>query len=195
MPRAKRARDVDAFDPIAEELADLRKRLGDPFEGMSPSERKVAERESDRRQAKFQRRLDKAVAAWNLTPPLERNAWADGYLREQRRRYNAQATMPKAADLPLLYAIVTVCGRDAAKRAKAREAAQAAEVEAAAQRPENPRTPGATPSSPAPENPVADAEPPKPEKPRKRRRGPAFGPVGQQIDGVFYPYITDDDDE
>lgn len=195
MPRARRTRDDDTFDPIAEELDDMRKRLGDPFEGMTPAERKVAERRRERHLAKWQRRLDKAVAAWHAMTVLERNAWADDYLRQDRKRRGSESKPPKAADLPLLYAIVTVSARDRAKAARAREAEKAAAAEREAQRPENPAPPRATRPAPAPEGPAPDAEAPKPEKPRRRRQGPAFGPVGQQIDGVFYPYITDGDDE
>lgn len=199
MPRARRTSDEPTFDPIQEELDDMRKRLGDPFEGMSPAERKVAERRWDRRQAKWQRRIDKAVAKWHAMTVLERKAWSDEYLRQDRKRRGPESKPPKAAELPVLYAIIAIAERDRTKAAKAREAEKAAEVDPYATHRkatgEEHRTPRATRPSPAPEAPPADTEPPKPEKPRRRRRGRAFGPVGQQIDGVFYPYITDGDDE
>lgn len=199
MRKPRGPRDEDKSDEIMDELDDVRKRLGDPFGGMSPAERKVAERRWDRRQAKWQRRIDKAVAKWHAMTVLERKAWADEYLRQDRKRRGPESKPPKAAELPLIYAITAIAERDRAKAAKAREAAKAGEVDPYATHRkaagEEPRTPRATRPSPAPEAPAAPTEPPKPERPRRRRRGrPAFGPVGQQVDGVFYPYITDGDD-
>lgn len=195
MPRAKRAREEDAAAlAIAEELRDMAARLGDPFEGMSSAERRVAERRRDRRQAKFQRRLDNAVAKWHAMTVLQRNAWADEYLRQDRKRRGSETKAPKAADLPLLFAIVTVSARHNAKAAKARAAKAAADAALEAQRPANPATPPATRPAPAPEEPGADTEAPKPQQPRKRRRGPAVGPIGSQAGGVWYPPIYDEED-
>lgn len=200
MRKPRGPRDEPTFDPIQEELDDARKRLGDPFEGMSPAERKVAERRWDRRQAKWQRRIDKAVAKWQRMTILEQKAWSDEYLRQDRKRRGAQSKPAPAAELPLLYAITAIAERDRAKAAKAREAEKAAEAakarEAATATGEDPRTPRATRPSAAPEAPAAHTEPPTPEKPRRRRRGrPAVGPIGSQAGGVWYPPIYDEDDE
>lgn len=190
MPRSRRPPEGPAIDLVAEEVAAMIARLGDPFEGMTSTERKAAERQD----AKWQRRIDKAKARWHAMTVLERSAWTKDYQREQWERYKVTAA-PKAADLPLLYAIVVVCDKDNAKKAKAYEARQAAAAAERAAAVSDRPTPSPTSPSPAPEAPAADAEPSRPEKPRRRRQGPAFGPVGQQIDGVFYPYISDDDDD
>lgn len=199
MPRARRTTDEPTFDPIAEELAALvalldRTRLARP--GMTQAK---LDDEKARSSAKFDRRKAKALARWDRMSLLEQRAWAAEYMRQDRKRRGPESKAPKAADLPLLYAMSTIAERDRAKAAKARSAAKAAEVDPykahrAATGDEH-RTPRATRPSPAPETPAADAEPPKPPRARKRRRGPAVGSIGYQIDGVRYPPIYDEDDD
>ena len=198
MRKPRGPRDEDKSDPIQEELDALialldRTRLAKP--GMTQAK---LDAENARSAAKWDRRKAKALAKWERMTILERKAWSDAYYREARRQ-RPNAKPAPAAELPLLFAIITIAGRDNAKAAKARAAEKAAGVDRyTAHRKatgEEHRTPRATRPSPAPEAPPADTETSKPEKPRRRRRGPAFGAIGQQIDGVFYPYITDGDDE
>lgn len=198
MRKPRGPRDEDKLDPIQEELYALialldRTRLAEP--GMTQAK---LDAEKARNSAKWERRKAKALAKWDRMTILERKAWSDAYYREARRQ-RPNAKPAPAAELPLLYAVIAIAERDRAKAAKAREGEKVAEVDPyAAHRKatgEEPRTPRATRPSPAPEAPAADTEPPTAERPRRRRRGPAFGPVGQQVDGVFYPYITDGDDE
>lgn len=195
MPRSRRPPEGPTVDPILEEIQAALTSLGDPFAGMSPAERKVAERRRDRRQAKWQRRVDKSVAVWHAMTVFERKAWTDEYLRAEKKRRGSEAKAPKAADLPLIYAVLTVARRYAAKAAAAREAEKATEAAREAQRPAKPAPPRVTRRAPAPEAPTVAEDTPKPSPKRRRRRGPAVGPVGQQIDGVFYPYVMDDDDD
>lgn len=199
MPRARRTSDEPTFDPIQEEL-DAQIAMYDAIRLARPGMTQAKlDAEKARSSAKFDRRMAKALAKWERMTILERKAWADEYLRQDRKRRGPESKPPKAAELPLLFAIITIAERDRAKAAKAREAEKAAEVDPyAAHRKaagEEHRTARATRPSPAPEAPPADAEPPKPEKPRRRRQGPAFGPIGYQIDGVRYSYITDGDDD
>ena len=199
MPRARRTTDEPTFDPIQEEL-DAQIAMYDAIRLARPGMTQAKlDAEKARSSAKFDRRKAKALAKWERMTILERKAWSDEYLRQDRKRRGPESKPPKAAELPVLYAISDLAGRARAKAAKAREAAKAAEVDPYADHREaageEPRTPRATRPSPAPEAPAADTEPPTAERPRRRRRGPAFGPVGQQVDGVFYPYITDGDDE
>lgn len=196
MPRVKRTSNEPTFDPIQEELDALvalldRTRLARP--GMTQAK---LDRRKARSAAKWARRKAKALAKWDRMTILERKAWADEYLRQDRERRGPESKPPKAADLPLLYAITAIAKRDrakAAKAAEAREAEKAAEVDPYTAHlkatGDEHRTPRATRPSPAPEAPAAH---PKPERPRKRRRG--YGPAGYQIDGVRYPPIYDEDD-
>lgn len=194
MRRPRGPRDEDKIDPILEELVELgalldRTRLARP--GMTPA---TLAAEKARSAAKWERRKAKALARWDRMSLLEQRAWADAYYREDRKRRGPESKAPKAADLPLLYAISTIAERDRAKAAKAREAEKAKgdlwETHRQATGEEH-RTPRATRPSPAPEAPAADIEPPK--QPRPRRRGRP-GPAGYQINGVRYPPIYDEDD-
>ncbi|MFM9500629.1 hypothetical protein ACKI1Q_44595, partial [Streptomyces galilaeus] len=87
------------------------------------------------------------------------------YLEDRKPTAGYERTLP-AADLPLLFAAVTIAERDRAKAEKAREAEKAGEVDPyAAHRKAsgaNPATPRATRPSPAPEATAAPTEPPKP---------------------------------
>lgn len=195
MRRPRGPRDEDKTDPIAEELAELgalldRTRLGRP--GATAA---TLAAEKARSAAKWERRKAKALARWERMSLLEQRAWADTYLRHDRKRRGPESKAPKAADLPLLFAISTIAEREREKAAKAREVDREKgdlwETHRQATGEEH-RTPRATRPAPAPEAPAAGVEPPKPERPRKRRRGP--GPAGYQIDGVFYPPIYDEDD-
>lgn len=188
--RKPRARDEDKFDPIAEELNEMvalldRTRLAKP--GMT--QRKL-DAEKARSAAKFDRRMAKALARWDRLSVLEQKAWADEHLREDRKRSGPNAKPPRAADLPMLFAITTIAEREAAKTAKkAREVAKAAEVAsytAHLKATGDSSAPRASRPAPAP------AAHPKPERPRKRR--PGWGSAGYQIDGVRYPPIYDEDD-
>lgn len=197
MPRVKRTSNEPTFDRIQEELDALialldRTRLAKP--GMTQA-KLDAEKAKD--SAKFDRRMAKARARLERMTVLEQKAWSDEYLRQDRKRRGPESKPAPVAELPLLFAISTIAGRDRAKAEKAREAAKVAEVDPyAAHRKAagaNPATPRATPPPPAPESPAAPTEPLKPEKPRRRRRGRP-GPIGYQIDGVRYPPIYDEDD-
>ncbi|WP_194411416.1 hypothetical protein [Microbacterium cremeum] len=189
MPRVRRQiDDGPVYDPVREELDEMRRRM--------PPKTPEQVAESERHREKFLRRLAKAEAAWRVMPVLERKAWADAYLAEERRGYNPNAQMPKQSELPGLYAVVTVCEKDNAKRAKTwkRESAKRAEAEAqraagaAAER----ATRRATAPVPAPEAPAAPDEPPRR---RKRRSGPRYGVVAVRMpDGTMRAPIYDDDE-
>ena len=171
----------------------MRARLGDPFEGMSPDEQKAAERRDDRDLAKWKRRIDVAVAAWHALPALEQKAWVDAYLRDARKR-SPETKPPAATDLPLLYAIDQVAEREAAKAAKQPRIDHYAAHRAATE----PRAPRTTRPAAATGAPAAGTEPPKPPEPppwRKRRRGPAYGPIGESVPGQRFHYYDDDDEE
>lgn len=193
MPRVKRKRE-ETMSPVLEELLATedvldRARLTAP--GMTP--KKLAT-EKGAAAVKWQRREAKAIARWRRMTFAEQKAWAEAYLRDERR-LDAEARMPKAADLPLLFATLTVAERVTRKHLKAtakRVAAAASPlVDSTAT---DSRRPSATRPSRALEEPPTHDEPPKAPRRRKRRSGPAFGPIGQQIDGVFYPYDEDDDE-
>ncbi|WP_318387246.1 hypothetical protein [Microbacterium maritypicum] len=193
MPRLKRKRE-ETVSPVLEELLATedvldRARLGES--GMTP--KKLAS-EKAAAAAKWQRREAKAIAKWRRMTFAEQKAWAEAYLRDERR-LDAEARMPKAADLPLLFATLTVAERVTRKHLKATAkrvaVAESTRGDAVAT---NARRPSATRPSPALEEPPTHDEPPKAPRRRKRRSGPAFGPIGQQIDGVFYPYDEDDDE-
>lgn len=195
MPRAKRRDDAPVFDRVQEELDAMAARLPDLYEGLSPAERKKAEARDYRKAARWQRRIDKAMAMWRAMPILDQKAWAAEYHRNDRRR-EQNARMPKAAELPLLYAIVTVAERDNAKLAKAWQRASAKRAKAEARRAAEARTERttsrATASAPAVEAPAATAEP---QKPRKRRSGPRYGVVAVRMpDGTMRTPIYDDDE-
>ncbi|GAA1913583.1 hypothetical protein GCM10009775_02820 [Microbacterium aoyamense] len=192
MRKPRRTRDDDTPNLVLEELRETiaildATRLAQP--GMTP--KKLAA-EKARDSAKFDRRMAKARAKWERMTILEQRAWGEAYRRDARaHRPNAKPT--PAADLPDLFAVVTIAEKDNAKRAKAYEKRQAARAaEAAAARPDH-GTRSAPSPSPATDEPATDSEPSEPEKPRRRRRGPAVGSIGYQVDGVLY--LTDDDDE
>ncbi len=198
MRKPRGPREEDKSDEVMEEL-DAQIAMYDAIRLARPGMTQAKlDAEKARNSAKFDRRMAKARAKWERMTVLEQKAWADEYLRQDRKRRGPESKPPKAAELPLLYAIIAVAERDRAKAAKAREGAKAAEVDPYATHRkatgEEPRTPRATSPSPAPEAPPADTEPPRPEKPRKRRRGPAVGPIGSQAGGVWYPPIYDEDD-
>ena len=173
---------------LLEELADLdRSRLAQP--GMT-KKKLAAEKAKD--SAEFDRRMAKARAKWARMTILERNAWGKAYLEDGKPTEGYERTLPAPGDLPDFFAVLEIARRDNRKRAKARVAdSYAAHREATGA---NPATPRATRPPAAPEAPAADADPPKPERPRRRRRGPAFGPIGSQAGGVWYPPIYDEDD-
>lgn len=101
MPRAMRRRDEGpVYDAVREELDAMAQRFG-------PRRLRGA--------TGFERRIAKTVAKWHRMPALDRRAWADQFLADARKR-NLRAAMPKAADLPLMYAIVTVCEKELRKR-------------------------------------------------------------------------------
>lgn len=196
MRKPRGPRDEDTFDPIAEELNEMvalldRTRLAKP--GMTQAK---LDAEKARSAAKFDRRMAKAEAKWDRMTILEQKAWSDEYLRRDRARRGRNAKPPKAAEIPALFVAAMIAEREAAKAAKkAREVAKAAEVApyTATTGEEHP-TPRATRPSPEPEAPAGATGHPRPERPRKRRRGPAVGSAGYQIDGVRYPPIYDEDD-
>ncbi|WP_146048019.1 hypothetical protein [Microbacterium sp. CJ77] len=189
-PSSKREEEKpdEALQQMLETIALLdRTRLAQP--GMTQAK---LDAEKARSAAKWDRRKAKALAKWDRMTVLERKAWADAYYLEARRQ-RPNAKPAPVAELPLLFAIITIAERDRRKAAKRPVVDRYALHRAAAGMGDD--QPRATRPSPAPEAPPADIEPPKPEKPRRRRRGPAVGPAGYQKDGVFYPYITDGDDE
>ncbi|MFM9597352.1 hypothetical protein ACKI1O_49430, partial [Streptomyces scabiei] len=65
--------------------------------------------------AKFDRRMAKARAKWERMTILERNAWGKAYLEDRKPTAGYERTLP-AADLPLLFAAVTIAERDNRKR-------------------------------------------------------------------------------
>ncbi|NLA10337.1 MAG: hypothetical protein GX871_09080 [Microbacteriaceae bacterium] len=177
----------EALQQMLETIALLdRTRLAEP--GMTQAK---LDAEKARSAAKWARRKAKALAKWDRMTILERKAWADTYYLEARRQ-RPNAKPAPAAELPLLFAIITTAERRAAKAAKRPVVDRYTLHRAAAGMGDD--QPRATRPSPAPEAPPADTEPPNREKPRKRRRGPAVGPIGYQIDGVLYPTIYDEDD-
>lgn len=151
----------------------------------------VAERE--RASAKWARREAKALARWRRMSPIEQKAWADECLRGARK-YNTAAKMPKAGELPHLFATLTVAERWCRKHEKAEAKRREAEGDnyaghlAAADA--GKAVARARSAPPVLEEIAASAES---TKPTKKRRGPAYGAIGQMVDGVFYYY--DDEDE
>lgn len=150
--------------------------------------------EKARYAAKFDRRLAKTLAKWDRMTILERQAWGETYLSAGKPTEGYTRSLPReASDLRMLFAVVRIAERDRREREQETPADHYELHRPAVRAPED-VAPNATSPSPAPEAPPADTEPPKSPRPRKRRQGPDWGPIGQQIDGVFYPYITDEDD-
>ncbi|WP_314855305.1 hypothetical protein [uncultured Microbacterium sp.] len=191
MRKPRRTNDGPTFDPIQEELDKLVALMERSVLALPGMTQAKLDAQNARSAAKWDRRKAKALAKWDRMTVLERKAWADAYYLEARRQ-RPNAKPAPTSELPLLFAIITIAERDNAKAAKRPVVDRYALHSAAAGMGDD--QPRATRPSPAPEAPPADTEPSNREKPRKRRRGPAVGPIGYQIDGVLYPTIYDEDD-
>lgn len=198
MPRVKRQTFADVtIDRVTEEMLAMMGRLP----ARSPEQEIAAEKHAD----KFMRRLEKAQRRWRSMSAEEQREWTATYVAEQSRRAG-KAKPPKVADLPMLYAIATVCEKDDEKarheyseRQAARHAAEEqrkAEI-AEARAAEPPKPPTARATRPSPELDESDEASDKPKR-KRARRGPSVGVAGYQLpDGYFVSNdrrLYDDDD-
>lgn len=191
MPRVKRQSVAEVtIDRATEEMQAMMSRLP----ARSPEQEAAVEKHA----AKFMRRIEKAQRRWHAMSASEQREWTTAYVAERSRGGGVKA--PKLADLPMLFAIVTVCGKDNEKDRREyaeHEAARRAEeeqrkAEIAARReaePTKPTSSRATRPSPELDDPATSR------KHRKRRIGPSFGVVAMQMpDGSLRAPIYDDDD-
>lgn len=188
MPRVAR-KPESVRSPILDDLLESLSVIDRSIMQATGKTREELDAERARDTAKWQRREAKAVIKWRRMPLREQQAWADAYLRDLRRS-KSDAKMPKPADLALLFAVTTVTARMTrkAEKAKPQRDLYAEHVAVGDTRTAAPRVRSAVPAPKA--APVVE----EPRKPKKKRRGPAVGSVGYQIDGAFH-YHEDDDDE
>lgn len=193
--RRRTAREETRSDPVLDELLETLAVLDRSVATASGKSIEYVVEERERASMKWRRREAKALAKWRRMTVLEQKAWAEKYLRDARR-FNAATKPPKAAELPQLFATLTVANRMLRKREKADAKRRTEKGDSYAGRREAadrdmPAAPARS-AAPAPKPaPVVD-EPPAAPKARKRR-GPAYGPIGQMVDGVFHYYDEEDD--
>lgn len=187
MPRVKRK--VETFvSPVLLELEETLARLDLTL--LAQPGMTVAKIEADRAKwsSKWQRRVDKAIARWHSMTIADRKAWTD--------EYATKAKLPKAGDIPLLFAVVSLAERDTAKAEKRRAKRPPSDPHAVHRAPvERGHAPGRRPPPAEAAKTLASPEPSTPPRSRGPRRGPAYGVVGYQVDGVFHRYGEGDSDD